>query len=523
MKKYLLSALILAASLEITAQETTVSDALRYSISDLNGTARFRGLSGAFGAVGGDLSAINVNPAGSSIFNYNSATGTISNFNTKNNSSYFGTNTSDNESAFDINQIGGVLVFGDKQGKSNWKKIAVAINYENTNNFDNNFYVRGTNPNSSISNYFLNFANTGNNGGIIPIDLVELQPGESISELYTYLASFSNGFAAQQAFLGYQAFLYDYNDGVTPDPDVPDNAPYYMSNVPGGSFYQENRTSTTGYNSKLTGNISAEYNEKLHIGLNLNAHFTDYRVNSVVYERNSNNPALGVQQIQFENEIYTYGGGFSFNLGAILKVSKEFRIGAAYESPTWYHLNDELTQGLVATSHDGSNTFTDAVYPQVTNVYEPYNIQTPGKLTGSLAYIFGKNGFISFDYGRKDYSQTKFRPQNSDTFNALNSEISNSLTAANEFRIGAEYKIKQISLRGGYRFEESPYKDKQKFDDLKGYSAGLGFNFKGSRLDLAYSYAERDSQMRLISSGMNDTAKVTTKNNNVSLSYTIDF
>jgi hypothetical protein len=44
-----------------------VSDALRYSQDNLNGTARFRALSGAFGALGGDLSSINVNPAGSAV------------------------------------------------------------------------------------------------------------------------------------------------------------------------------------------------------------------------------------------------------------------------------------------------------------------------------------------------------------------------------------------------------------------------------------------------------------------------
>ena len=43
-------------------------DALRYGQENLTGTARFRAMGGAFGAVGGDLSAINSNPAGSSIF-----------------------------------------------------------------------------------------------------------------------------------------------------------------------------------------------------------------------------------------------------------------------------------------------------------------------------------------------------------------------------------------------------------------------------------------------------------------------
>ena len=67
MKKIFLS-LLFVASLLSQAQETTTNDALRYALNNLTGTARFRGMSGAFGAVGGDLSAINQNPAGSIFF-----------------------------------------------------------------------------------------------------------------------------------------------------------------------------------------------------------------------------------------------------------------------------------------------------------------------------------------------------------------------------------------------------------------------------------------------------------------------
>lgn len=67
MKKILLSLFLGSITLSI-AQETTTNDALRYATSNLTGTARFRGMSGAFGAVGGDLSAISVNPAGSAFF-----------------------------------------------------------------------------------------------------------------------------------------------------------------------------------------------------------------------------------------------------------------------------------------------------------------------------------------------------------------------------------------------------------------------------------------------------------------------
>jgi hypothetical protein len=135
MKKIFLS-LLFVASLLSQAQETTTNDALRYALNNLTGTARFRGMSGAFGAVGGDLSAINVNPAGSLFFTNNYASVSSSLYTIHNRSDYFGTTTRENFSSLDLNQIGAVLVFNDKSGKTDWSKIAVALNYDNTNNFD---------------------------------------------------------------------------------------------------------------------------------------------------------------------------------------------------------------------------------------------------------------------------------------------------------------------------------------------------------------------------------------------------
>jgi hypothetical protein len=46
-------------------------------------------MSGAFGALGGDLSAININPAGSTVFNNNQVGITLSTNSNRNNTNYF--------------------------------------------------------------------------------------------------------------------------------------------------------------------------------------------------------------------------------------------------------------------------------------------------------------------------------------------------------------------------------------------------------------------------------------------------
>lgn len=157
MKKYIY--LFIAGIAFNSMQSQEIIDAVRYSQENLTGTARFRAMGGAFGALGGDLSAINVNPAGSAIFSNNQIATTLSNNNTSNNSNYYGTSIISKDNVFDLNQAGGVFVFKEQNPNNNWRKISVAINYENANSFSNSLISSGTNPNQSVADYFLSYAN----------------------------------------------------------------------------------------------------------------------------------------------------------------------------------------------------------------------------------------------------------------------------------------------------------------------------------------------------------------------------
>ena len=380
MKKIIL---ILLTGLTIgKIQSQNINDALRYAQDNIQGTARFSAMGGAFGALGGDFSALNINPAGSAVFANNQAGGTLLSGRTSNSATYFGTNRKTNNTIFDLNQAGGVLVFEDRTGKSDWKKFTIALNYENTNNFDISQGSIGTNPNNSVAGYFLSYANPNAIIGrtVAPFALVD---GGFYDDL---------SYADQQAFLGYQGYVINPNS-------VP-NVTEYRPNNPGGNYKQENTFVSTGCNGKLTFNGATAYKDIVLLGLNINSHFTDYRRTTRFTESNNNSPDTGLRNLTFTNDLYTYGSGISFNLGAIVKVNKAIRAGLAWESPTWYTLNDELKQDLRTTGFNYTdptdNTQTIAGLSDsnpdsnVTIVYDPYKLQTPSKVTGSLAYIFGK-------------------------------------------------------------------------------------------------------------------------------------
>ena len=235
-----------------------------------------------------------------------------------------------------------------------------------------------------------------------------------------------------------------------------------------------------------------------------------------MFETNANAGSL-ITEVGFENNLATTGNGFSFQLGAISKLTDDLRFGITYDSPTWYTINDETTQYIEALESSSWHI----VDPQVVNIYPEYKLQTPAKLTGSLALILNKQGLISFDYSRKDYSKTKFTPEDDSYFAAQNSIMANDLKAANTYRIGGEIRQDKFSFRGGYKLEESPYNNTSFYGDLKGFSLGIGYNFGGSKLDLAYENSKRTINHQLYDVGLTDTARIDSENSNLVLTLSM--
>ncbi|MCH2491141.1 MAG: outer membrane protein transport protein [Flavobacteriales bacterium] len=475
------------------AQNST--DGLRYGVDRTYGTARFQGMSGAFGALGGDLSAIGINPAGSAVFLQNNASVSFSVFDRENDATYFNTETRSIDTDVSLNQAGLVFVFDTTNEESPWKKFTLGLNFDSSQNYNDELFVIGT-GNTSISEFFLAQAQG------FPLNLLELRPGESIADLYTFLGE-TEGVAAQNAFLGYQGFIFD-----PVDPNNQNNT-QYTSNVAPGSFNQEYAYFTEGYNGKYTLNLATQYTNDFFFGINLNSHVIDYRRSTFLFETNSNTGS-SVNQIGFENNLSVLGTGFSAQVGAIAKLNDKFRLGLTYDTPTWYVISEETSQALETRRVENGQNIFETVNPRVINVFEDYELRTPGKVMASAAYVFGKSGLISFDYSYKDYSNTKFSPSNDPVFIGVNSEIDNRLKATSTYRLGGEYRINNMSLRGGYHFEESPYKDETTVGDLNGFSLGAGYNFGNYTFDVAYARSEQSREQQLYNVGLTDSASIET-------------
>jgi long-subunit fatty acid transport protein len=243
---------------------------------------------------------------------------------------------------------------------------------------------------------------------------------------------------------------------------------------------QEFLNITGGSNDRVSFTLAGQYDKNTSFGISVITHSLDFFQNVIFLEENTddNDNTLNAR---LDQRLTTFGDGIGFNFGVISKLTSDLRLGLAYQTPIWYDLTEEFQEDTIINLSNTNNVYTES---SDVSVFD-YRITTPSKLTGSIAYIFGKNGLISVDYIYSNYDNIKLKP--SAEFDIENQSIKDNLKGASQLRIGGEYRLKNISLRAGYHFEENPVENTN-LDDENGYSLGIGFKFTNStKLDLSYS------------------------------------
>ena len=497
MKHYFKAILLLFFVTSMNGQ--SLQDILRYSTSDLKGTARYTAMGGAFGALGGDFGALDNNPAAGSVFEHTQFSITTSSIRNQTNATYFQNSYESKNRDSEFDQVGFALVLKNII-ESSWSKISFAFNYQKKANFNDAFEADGYNS-VGVDQYFLN------NAQGFELSNFQIRSDENESDLYLYLGE-NVGFDAQQGFLGYQSFIID---AVV---DESTNRAY-ISNVSSGTegYLHEYVTQRSGGIKKYTFNFSGEYLNKYNVGININSHKLEYREINDFYERNyAESSALN--EFRFNNELLTFGEGISFQLGGIAKLSKQIRVGLSYESPTWFSITEETTEFVA--SNDGSNI---TIEPDVINTYPEYRFKTPSKYSGSFAYIFGQKGLISVDFTQVNFDKAQFNEPNDGSLNKQNDAIKNNINAAGILRVGGEYRFGNYSIRAGYIKQGASLKNFDNSSSSK--SIGGGINFGGSSLDLSIVNSEFNGQQQLFATGLTDNIDLKKDRFTVGLTYTL--
>ena len=466
-------------SITLNSSSQTLEDVFRYSSFYNEGTARFNSLGGAFGALGGDLSAISINPASSTIFNDSEFGVTLNYKNLKISNRLNNNKTSSKNDFFSYVGAGVVLVYENRKSK-----FSVAYNNHTLGDFDSSFYVSGKN-NNGIDNYFLYYAD-----GIPSSDLL-IYDDETSQSVYTYLGD-NFGFADQQAFLGYQSFIIN---------DSGDENNNYVSNALYNNLDQNLDIFRTGKHFKHSINLGFSYNNHVFTGININIHETLFEETKVFEEfgyANSSN----VQRVFFKEDLLAYGTGFSFQLGSIIKI-KQLRVGLSYSTPTILNIEEENSQIIETDIIEKDGLTTYRIDPNTINVYDEYELKLPSKSLFSLAYIFGTRGLLSFDYEITKFNNTKFDDNNGNDMylNSLNYSINKNVAGMSEsIRFGGEYRIKNLNLRAGYFSYKGPDLDLK--NKIKGLSAGIGINYGYLDVDIGITKYNDFVKNRLYTRGL---------------------
>lgn len=134
MFKKSLTILSIASAFYLQAQDVSIirNSVDVYSANPLTGSAKFNAMAGSMGALGGDLSAINTNPASVGVFITGNISGTLAVNNSKTTSSFSNAANSYKLNNADIGQLGGVAVF-ETSGNTPWKFVNFGVNYTNQN------------------------------------------------------------------------------------------------------------------------------------------------------------------------------------------------------------------------------------------------------------------------------------------------------------------------------------------------------------------------------------------------------
>lgn len=454
LRKFLIFLLATIGSYSIFAQ--TLDDALRYSLFEYNSTARFAGVSGAFTALGADLSIANINPAGIAEFRKSEITGTLNYFRTTNKAQLDGTSRSGGSNQINLGNIAAVFAYDPPSFNTRTFNLAIGMNQ--LVNFNETVRYNGTGPGTIVERF------------------LEVAESNTPDEL--------------DAFEGGPAFdagaIYNFDGGTTYDSDF-----VTLNEVVDRSEVIER----SGTLNELFITVGSNIKNKFSWGATIGFPFANYREVKSYRESDPNDGIDIFNSLEYNQNLNTSGVGFNLKIGAIYKITPQLRFGAAFHTPSYFFLKDEFdTDVNYSFTADGTTENFSGLSPLSEFEYE---FKSPWRVLGGLSYLYSAGdlkGFVSGEIEYVDYTSGSFNlTSNSndplDQFfqDELNGEIDDFFTSALNLRVGTEIAYKYWRARVGAALPSSPFNDSSALDFDPSLSIGIGYRGNKVYIDLAYT------------------------------------
>lgn len=430
------------------------ADLYRFSKHYHGGSARFESMGGAFGALGADISAVQINPAGMGRFSSSQFSFSLGPTISSTSSNFMDNSTTSNRTNFSIPSIGIVLT-NDLSGRNKgdmYSQFAFGIN--RIDNYHQKTTISGQQFPSLLENFM------GQAQGYAP---------EELNQFFPFTTS-----------LAWESYTINYD---------PSNMSYYSS-LNYGDMRMNREITTKGRTNEFFVSYSRNRMNKLYYGASLN--IRTYRHE----EGYKHTEELTVQDTLFNGFDYSYslatkGTGANLKLGVIYLITDGFRLGAAFHTPTLVSLEDKWTANMIGNFKNGNIQIPDNLIP--TGQYK-YRMITPLRTVLSASYVIALKAVISADVEYVGYNMAKLRSTNDITYDKYDFKVENAdakarLTSALNYRAGIEYNIQQrFFIRAGFSYYGNAYKKSENVDSKPdiSYSGGLGYKINNFSLDLAY-------------------------------------
>ncbi len=451
--------------LTMAARAQNEEDALRYSWLLPAGSARGWGLGNAMGAVGADPSAASLNPAGFGLYNTTELSLTPGlEVNTAENVHY-GTPATGTSTRGFVNNFALVLCYPGRTN-SPWKATQFGLSFDREASFHAQRTADGAVVNSTILQQWANEAN-----GTLAGDLYNAYP-------------FTSG-------LAWDAY------GIDPaDPTDTANTAYVPAIPFGSAVHQTQVADISGKSQTTSLFFAANYQDRLYLGASLGLVGTRFD-RTTTHTETTLVDTLDLQDMTYTEYLTTRGGGIDLKVGVIGRVTDKLRLGFSFHSPKWMTMDDAyrttLSTRFRTPDADGNYSYTadspDGVFR--------YNVNSPWNLLASAAYVVGRQGLVSVDYGYTDFARMRLRGDNtvpdSYDFAVENGVIASSFRASQSVRVGTEWRAGNWYFRGGWGWWQDPYadSDQRQGSGYKRYTAGTGYRTDHVSIDLALLYGQR--------------------------------
>jgi len=448
MLKYLKLVMVLLLPLAISSNAQNITDAVRLAEPGIINSASSLGMGNA--TISNNIGYSNYlnNPAAlgllkSSEFVFSFNFDSIASDNT-----YFNNKLSNYQNANGINDFGfaykvptsqGSLVFG--MGYSKIKNFNNITDYSGYNNGNNSLIQDLTSVNSQLT-YDLRLSH-----GVF-----------DASDNYLYDETYINGKLQQDGLITESGNVDEWQFSGA----VEISKGLYVGatlNLIGGTYSNDREYTEADTRNVYGGNLQMDPDDPLTID------FKKFYVND---------------NIQWEISGVNLKAGFLYVLSPMLKIA------GAIQTPTGYKINETY---FVQGSSYFQNDYGYDVTPQTSK--QDYSISSP------FIYSFGASAklmFLSLSAETEliDYSQTEF----TDGFSSAervekNKEIMNNLGFAPRYKFGVVANIPRtgVSVKGGFIYLNSPYKDAKAENAKKYFTVGVGVLTEGNfGVDIAGAY-----------------------------------